>query len=114
MEERGPRRPLVEVSCNPVRRPNNLGPDSPHHPEPARTARPHQDLSAFSQLPSPLPLGKGLERLLSCAVRTPMDEAEQRTWTQAIAPGEQSSAPRATLRFTLGAGVTPAARRGGD
>ncbi len=29
-------------------------------------------------------------------------------------PVEQSSAPRATLRFTLGAGVTPAARRAGD
>ena len=29
-------------------------------------------------------------------------------------PSEQSSAPRATLLFTLGAGVTPAARRAGD
>jgi hypothetical protein len=29
-------------------------------------------------------------------------------------PLEQSSAPRATLRFSLGAGVTPAARRAGD
>jgi hypothetical protein len=29
-------------------------------------------------------------------------------------PVEQSSAPRVTLRFTLGAGVTPAARRAGD
>jgi hypothetical protein len=29
-------------------------------------------------------------------------------------PPEQSSAERATLRFTLGAGVTPAARRAGD
>src|ERR1700683_3347791 len=30
------------------------------------------------------------------------------------APVEQSSAPRATLRLSLGAGVTPAARRAGD
>jgi hypothetical protein len=44
-------------------------------------------------------------------------KAEHHTFTLAIvaaAPVEQSSAPRATLRFTLGAGVTPAARRAGD
>jgi hypothetical protein len=44
-------------------------------------------------------------------------KAEHHTFSLAIVaavPVEQTSAPRATLRFTLGAGVTPAARRAGD
>ena len=39
MEERRPRQPLREIPGNPLRRPNNLGPDPAHHPESPRTAR---------------------------------------------------------------------------